>query len=1491
MTEFILSQLIDLEKFRAVLEAQNRITGVCSGILDLHQNILMAEGWQDICTRFHRVHPVTCARCKESNESLTSRLLEQGSAYQECRCKNGLWDVVLPIIIGGRHLANFFIGQFFYDDDETDELFFRGQAMEFGFDEDEYISALRRVPVFTREQVRNFMDFYRNLIDIMVEIGLKNVDLAREVTERKKSEESLHQSKDFLDKIINSISDPIFVKDREHRMILVNGAECALAGRTRKEMLGRTDYDFFPREQVDVFWEKDETVFETEQENINEEEITAAGGETRAIVTKKSLYKDPGGKKYLVGIIRDVTEQKRTEAALRRRRESLAQAQRIGRMGSWDLDLVSGVLTWSDEIYHIFEIDSNQFGVSYEAFLNAIHPDDRKMVDEAYITSVKDRIPYDIVHRLLLSDGRIKFVRERCETCYDVDGKPLRSQGTVQDITENRQAEEQLALMHFALNHVHEATYLIDEHGRFLYVNDEACRILGYGRDELLVMGVADIDPDWREKDWYDAWLHFKARGAITVETRHKAKDGRIFQVEVNASYFEYQGHAYNLALAREITERKRMEAELKESEARYRHSSNLLASILESASSVSVYALDREYRYLSFNRRHRAGARHLWDADIAVGMSILDAISTEEHREFCRQSFDRVLSGRSYTIESREVVVEDGRPTYEYRENYGSPIFNDDGEVVGLTVFAFSITDRKRMEERLREREQRYRDVFENVSDALYLLEVTEDGRFRNIEVNPALERSTGLSREEMIGRYVDETVSGEAAAVVDKYRRCVEAGAVIDEEVELDLPTGKRTYQSTLIPIRDGSGRIHRIAGITRDITDRRKAEELLRKKMELETRLERLAEISPGAVLNFKLCPDGGIRIPFASPRIEEVTGFRPEELADDASITVTAIHPDDQGAFVKSVMESATAMGSWHHEFRINHPTKGEVWVEGRAMPERQPDGSVLWHGFLHDISRRKRREAQEKIRLRIFELLAQGGDLNDILYLVVKYIEMADPDFIGSIMLVDEEGKHLRSTCSPNLPEDYAAAVNGIEIGEGGGTCGTAVWRGETVIAEDVRTHPFWASYKHLALKAGLLSCWSEPIFDSSGKILGTFGIYRRHPGSPGSEELEQVRRACHLAAIAVEQKRAEEALRESEARYRALFEDSIDGVFISSVEGRLIDINMTGVRIFGYESKEEMTRLDLVRDVYANAEVRNRFLSVIDRKGAGEYEVVLRKKNGETILARLSMAVVRNHDGNVMGYQGVVRDVTEERRLEQELFKAKKMEIIGQLAGGVAHEVRNPLNAILSISEALFREKGIADNTEYLPYIHHMRTQVGRLSKLMSDLLDLGKPIKPANMHPVLLPEVCDATIELWKMSETAQDHSVAFDREGVLFVPRVCADSERLQQVLLNLMDNAAQHSPKGAGIVLSIERTGDREVVVRVRDEGKGVAPEKIERVFDPFFTTRTRGTGLGLALVKHFVESMGGSVKIINNEPPPGCTAEVILCMQAEKSSLVS
>jgi putative nucleotidyltransferase with HDIG domain/PAS domain S-box-containing protein len=147
---------------------------------------------------------------------------------------------------------------------------------------------------------------------------------------------------------------------------------------------------------------------------------------------------------YLRMLYENEQKQRDVEEALRKRELQLNEAQHLAHIGSWELDLISNHLTWSDEIYRIFEISPKAFEASYEAFLQAVHPDDRTMVDKAYTDSVKNKTPYEIDHRLLMRDGRIKFVHEQCETFYNGKGDPVRSIGTVQDITEQNKREEQM---------------------------------------------------------------------------------------------------------------------------------------------------------------------------------------------------------------------------------------------------------------------------------------------------------------------------------------------------------------------------------------------------------------------------------------------------------------------------------------------------------------------------------------------------------------------------------------------------------------------------------------------------------------------------------------------------------------------------------------------------------------------------------------------------------------------------------------------------------------------------------------------------------------------------------------------------------------------------------------------------------------------------------------------------------------------------------------
>lgn len=252
--------------------------------------------------------------------------------------------------------------------------------------------------------------------------------------------------------------------------------------------------------------------------------------------------------------------------------------------------------------------------------------------------------------------------------------------------------------------------------------------------------------------------------------------------------------------------------------------------------------------------------------------------------------------------------------------------------------------------------------------------------------------------------------------------------------------------------------------------------------------------------------------------------------------------------------------------------------------------------------------------------------------------------------------------------------------------------------------------------------------------------------------------------------------------------------------------------------------------------------------------------------------------VLRNERGVITHLNGTLQDITERKELERQLFEARKLESIGQVVAGVAHEVRNPLNAILSVTEALFREKSIENNPDFEPYLHHIRSQVTRLAHLMNDLLDLGKPIPADNLQPLPLVELCRDAALLWPASCGHPDRSVRLEvRENrELFVR---ADAIKLQQALFNLLDNAAQNSPRDSGIVLSLASdSGSRFVCIGISDRGQGIPDDQLERVFQPFYSNRRGGTGLGLALVKHYVENMAGTVTIGNNDGTPGCTVEL-------------
>ena len=322
-------------------------------------------------------------------------------------------------------------------------------------------------------------------------------------------------------------------------------------------------------------------------------------------------------------------------------------------------------------------------------------------------------------------------------------------------------------------------------------------------------------------------------------------------------------------------------------------------------------------------------------------------------------------------------------------RDEAGKPL-----KVVGViqdvsdrrrTEQALRESERKLAEQAVQESEQKYREIFANASDAMYLIEVTADGRFRTIDVNPALSRLTGIPLEQTINRFVDEIPPPEASrTVVDLYRRCVETGAAVLSESELDLPSGRRTFLSSFVPLRDASGRIHRIVAISRDITERKRDEEELRRlNRELlasEQLFRALVENSPDYVARY----DREFRRIYVNPAIQKLFAAPPQDVLGETPASHTPfIAPEVYISHLRQVIETATE-SAMELPFRT---AAGEMhWGHVRFAPEFGPDGKVV-------------------------SVLAIGRDIDQIKESERRFRTLAE-NFPYFVARFDRDGRHL-----------------------------------------------------------------------------------------------------------------------------------------------------------------------------------------------------------------------------------------------------------------------------------------------------------------------------------------------------------------------------------------------------------------------------------------------------------------------------------------------
>ncbi len=366
--------------------------------------------------------------------------------------------------------------------------------------------------------------------------------------------------------VIEQMAGSVIITDREGVIEYVNPAFERITGYTRAEAVGKKPNIVKSGKHGESFYR---TLWQTilagkvfRETLVNRRKNGELYYEEKTITPLKDAQ---GRITNFVSTGKDISERVRAEQALRANETRLAEAQRMVHLGNWDLDLVQNVLTWSPEIYRIFEIDPAKFGASYQAFLDAIHPDDRDRVSRAYTESVESNTPYDIEHRLLMKGGRVKYVHERGESFYDGGGKPLRSAGTVQDITERKQAEEETRRMQHFLDSVVEnlpnMLFVKDAKDlKFVRFNKAAEELLGYARAEMLGQSDHDFFPK-EEADFFTTMdREVFASGELLdiprepIHTRHRGT--RLLHTKKIPILDEHGRPLYLLGISEDITER-----------------------------------------------------------------------------------------------------------------------------------------------------------------------------------------------------------------------------------------------------------------------------------------------------------------------------------------------------------------------------------------------------------------------------------------------------------------------------------------------------------------------------------------------------------------------------------------------------------------------------------------------------------------------------------------------------------------------------------------------------------------------------------------------------------------------------------------------------------------------------------------------------------------------------------------------------------------------
>ena len=1018
---------------------------------------------------------------------------------------------------------------------------------------------------------------------------------------------------------------------------------------------------------------------------------------------------------------------------------------------------------------------------------------------------------------------------------------------------ERKRAEQEIALLSFALQNVHDAAFLIEENSRFHFVNRASCSILGYTREELLGLCVTDVDPDFSAERWVSHWNDLRAKGLLSFEGRHRTKDGRIFPVEINANYFEYGGRAYNLALVRDITEHKRAE------EARSR-----LAAIVES-SDDAIISKDLGGTITSWN----AGAERIYGypASEALGRPVTILIPQGQQDEFA-VFMSQIGEGIRIEHYETERVRKDGK-TIDVSLTL-SPIRDHQDRIVGASAIAHDITERKRAEEALRKTATRLEEAQRLAHIGNWELDLTNDVLtwsdeiYRIFEIDPG---KFGASYK----AFLEAIHPDDREAVNAVYNNSLKTRAPYSITHRLCFPDGRMKYvheQCETIYVDD---KPVRSLGTVQDITERKLAEETLQlanayNRSLIEASLDPLVTIDPEG------------RISDVNAATEQVTGYtRSELIGTDFSDYFT--EPEKAKSGYHQVFSEGLVRD---YELTIRHRDGKTTPVLYNASVYKDEAGTVIGvFAAARDITERKEALRFFQNMDRINRAMQGTNDLEqmmrDVLDAMLSIFECdraflvypCDPDApsFEAAMERTRPGYPARRGVIPAAPDTakhfqlYLASSGAVTLGPGGDYPLEIARFGEKskiMIALYPKTGKPWVLGMH---QCSYPRVWSE----DDRKLLG-----------------EIARRVGDVLTSLL----AHRDLHESEERNRVTLQTAMDGFFRTDMQGRILQVNETYCRMSGYSEQELLTMNTGDISAVRTAEMVAAAIRRAAEEGPQRFESVHRRKDGSLLDVEISAQYQPVAGGQAVVF---VRDITERKQAQEALqnlmadlelrVKERTQELseaneslqaankeLESFSYSVSHDLRAPLRAIDGFS--LMMLQGYADklDDEGKRKLNVIRTSTQQMGRLIDDLLAFSRMGRKEMVHASLDIEALVRSV--WReLALVNPERRIQF---SVQRLPPALGDPALIKEVVVNLLSNAIKFSKYRETTIVEVgayPEEGRGRNVYFVKDNGVGFDMRYHDKLFGVFqrlhSADKFEGTGVGLAIVERIIHRHGGRV----------------------------